>query len=154
MKIRKTNHLNDHQKELLLSLWNKEYPQQLAYPNTNAFNSYLDNLQNPRHYLLVTDDDNIGGWAFTFTRNEGQWFAIIVDGAYQKQGVGSKLLATLKQDNLLLYGWVTDHDNYLKVDGSKYNSPLPFYLKNKFKLIADERFENSQISAVKISYGI
>lgn len=154
MKIRKTNHLDSEQKLAALSLWNNEYPRQLAYPSIGAFNTYLADLLNPMHYLLITNEDLIGGWAFTFTRDERQWFAIIVNGLYQKQGFGSELLTELKKDNTLLHGWVTDHDNYVRADGSKYTSPLSFYLKNEFELVASERFENSQLSAVKISYDI
>lgn len=152
MKILKTNHLDNKQKATVLALWNNEYPSQLAYPDIDAFNEYLDNLQNQLHYLLIIDDDHIGAWAFTFTRDESQWFAIIVDGSYQRKGFGSTLLTALKSDNSLLNGWATDHDNYIKVDGSIYTSPLEFYLKNGFILNTDERFETNLISAVKISY--
>lgn len=153
MKIQKTSHLDNKQKAAVLTLWNNEYPSQLAYSGVDAFNEYLDNLQNQLHYLLIIEN-HIGAWGFTFTRDESQWFAIIVDGSYQRKGLGSTLLTALKKDNALLNGWAIDHDNYTKVDGSVYTSPLAFYLKNGFTLNTDERFETSLISAIKIRYHV
>lgn len=152
MKTRKTDILDGKQKTAVLTLWNNEYPSQLAYPDVDAFNEYLDNLIKPVHYLLTSKENLIVGWAFTFERENNRWFAIIVDSRIQRKGYGSMLLSSLKADNPTLFGWVTDHDKYVKADGSKYMSPLNFYLKNGFTLIPDQRFETNLLSAAMISF--
>src|ERR1043165_9217088 len=124
--------LEEREKEAILALWNNEYPAQLRYPDMSGLDAYLDNLSNPKHYF-AKKENQMAGWAFSFTREEDTWFAIIVDLAYQGGKLGTSLLSALKQHETILNGWVTDHDRYVKADGSSYRSPLAFYQKMVFK---------------------
>ncbi len=141
--------LADEVKPLLLQLWNAEYPAQLAYNSIADLQSYLNGLQESLHYLLYAADGTIAGWAFTFLREGGRWFGIIIAGKWQGRGIGRRLMMRLKSDNTELYGWVTDHDRYSKPDGTPYKSPIDFYKKADFK-VCDERLNMPHLSAVKI----
>jgi GNAT superfamily N-acetyltransferase len=147
-----TKELNNEQLKQIMILWNKEYPEQLAYQELSEFRSYLAGLVNTTHYLLADDHGLIKAWAFTFTRQAGRWFAIILDDSVQYQGYGTTLLNTLKTKEEKLYGWVTDHNRYLKKDQTNYRSPLDFYLKNDFTICDHVRLETDNLSAVKIQW--
>jgi GNAT superfamily N-acetyltransferase len=150
MQIVQTATLDLLQKQYLMELWNKEYPIQLGYRSIDDFEHYLQRLHTVTHYLITTREGTIRGWAFTFKREEAQWFAIIVDSRQQQQGLGSRLMRILKDENVKLKGWVVDHDQYDRPDGKPYPSPLPFYIQHGFKLIPNCRLENAQLSAVQI----
>ncbi len=152
MKPLTTTHLSTVQVQQLLLLWNKEYPEQLAYNDIAGFRSYLSGLTDPAHFLLFDEDSYIRAWAFTFTREAERWFAIILDESVQGKGVGTQLLSALKQNETCLNGWATDHDRYFKKDQTPYRSPIDFYLKNGFKLCDDVRLETEKLSAVKITW--
>jgi len=152
LKILKCTELNAKHKQAVLELWNKEYPKQLAYQHADSFDQYLAQLKSPVHYLLAGNDGDTQGWAFTFDRDGERWFAIIVDSTYQRMGLGSALLDAIKRDTKVINGWVTGHNEYLKTDGSTYNSPLAFYLKNGFTVVPNERLETDTLSAIKIIY--
>lgn len=144
--------LNDSQQAQLMQLWNKEYPEQLAYHELSEFRSYLTGLVNVTHFLLTDNDERIKAWAFTFTREAERWFAIILDSSVQYQGYGTSLLNTLKTKEQILCGWVTDHDRYVKKDQTNYHSPLEFYVKNDFTICNQVRLETDKLSAVKIQW--
>jgi GNAT superfamily N-acetyltransferase len=144
--------LDNNQLKQLLQLWNKEYPEQLVYQELSEFRSYLAGLTNVMHFLLADDHGLIKAWAFTFTREAERWFAIIVDSSVQYQGYGTSLLNTLKTKEQILYGWVTDHNRYVKKDQTNYRSPLDFYLKNNFTICDHIRLETDKLSAVKIQW--
>jgi GNAT superfamily N-acetyltransferase len=146
-----TNDLNNAYLQQLLLLWNKEYPEQLAYTDVSEFRSYLATLVNQQHVLVLDADDTISGWAFIFTREGERWFAVILDESVQGQGIGTALMNILKQNELCLNGWVTDHDRYLKKDQKPYRPPIDFYLKNGFT-VSDTRLETDKLSAVKITW--
>jgi len=141
--------LTDVVRQQLYQLWNTEYPVQLVYESITDFHCYLNGLQEPQHYLLYAADGNIAGWAFTFLRDGARWFGIIVAGKWQGRCIGKRLIMCLKNDNTELYGWVTDHDRYLKQDGTPYRSPVAFYEKLGFK-VCKERLNIPHLSAVKI----
>src|ERR1700744_2921967 len=114
--ILETSTLTQAQKESVLSLWNQEYPESLHYELAD-FEKYLSALTNGQHYLLSEDDDVVKGWAFTFTRDEQKWFAIILDHSIQVQGYGTQLLNRLKETEPILHGWVIDHNRAIKPNG-------------------------------------
>ena len=152
MSIIETDALTEEQKVQIMNLWNKEYPAQLQYSSIEGFDSYLNNLLQPNHFLAIDDNDTLMGWAFSFTRENERWFAIIIDGSMQRQGLGTSLLNRLKENETVLNGWVTDHDRYMKKNGEQYHSPLQFYSRNNFIFCHDVRLETEKLSAVKIAW--
>jgi hypothetical protein len=115
------------------------------------FELYLNGLSKTKHYLLY-DDDKINGWAFTFLRDQEDWFAIILDQKIQGKGNGSLLINELKKNNDCLNGWVIDQENEAKLNNEFYKSPMPFYIKNDFTVLKEIRIENEKMSGVKINW--
>jgi len=152
MKITTTHQLNLVQKEQVLQLWNNEYPEKLTYKNMAGFESYLEKLNEVKHFLLANNDEKIQGWAITFKRENETWFAIILSENLHGKGWGTKVLNELKQNKKALNGWVIDHSDDKKRNGSFYKSPLEFYLKNGFEVLSDTRLELEIMSAVKIKW--
>jgi hypothetical protein len=152
MRLYTSRLLNNNQQAQLMQLWNKEYPEQLAYCELSEFRSYLTGLANVMHFLLTDNDELIKAWAFTFTREAERWFAIILDNTVQGQGHGTSLLDILKTKEQILCGWVTDHNQYKKKDQTNYRSPLDFYLKNNFTICDQVRLKTDKLSAVKIQW--
>jgi hypothetical protein len=150
MKVIETVYLTAEQKRVIYGLWNQEYPEMLTYKSIADFDSYINNLIETNHLLLVDDFGDIEGWTVTFTRENERWFVIILDRKVQGQGKGTLLLNRLKQKEHKLCGWVIDHDNDKKQDGEPYKSPLKFYEKNGFIIYSDTRVDNEKLSAVKI----
>ena len=152
MQIIETTSLTPEQKEIICRLWNSEYPASLRFNTVADFEDYLNNLAIITHYLLQNDPGKIEGWAFLFTRDNEKWFVLILDRKVQGQGKGTLLLNKLKEKEQRLNGWVVDHDDYIKLDGQPYLSPLPFYLKNGFTLCSNTRLETEKLSAIKIAW--
>jgi len=152
MRIIQKENLSLEQKDSLMQLWNNEYPKRLHLNTIEDFELYLNGLANSKHYLLLNDSDKIIGWTFTFLREDENWFAIILDHQIQGKGNGSLLMNKLKSKNNSLNGWVVDHENEIKQNGDFYKSPMPFYIKNSFTIIAETRIENEKMSAVKINW--
>jgi hypothetical protein len=152
MKIIQTTSLTLDQKQLLFELWNSEYPEKIGYSELSGFEDFLDGLSNKEHYLGVDDENQIVGWAFTFFRENEDWFGIIIKSVMQRKGFGILLLEELKKNKLVLNGWVIDHSNDFKQNKEPYLSPLVFYTKNGFQVEKDLRIENEKISAVKIRW--
>ena len=152
MEIVQKEVLSLEQKQALCQLWNNEYPEKLGYKKTEEFDVYLNSLSSTKHYLLIDDENEIKGWAFTFLRENEVWFAIIVDDQMQGKGKGSLLLEEMKKGKNNLNGWVVDHENDSKQNGEAYISPLLFYIKNSFTICNGTRIENEKISAVKINW--
>jgi len=153
MKFIKKEVLTEGQKEEIYSLWNDEYPEKLTHRNLESFEDYLDGVAQKLHLLLLDDQEQIIGWLFLFERNEEDWLAMIVAGKLQGKGYGTRLLKEAMLHTDTLNGWVIDHFNDRKLNGDIYRSPLAFYLKNGFRLVAEERFESAKMSAVKIRSG-
>ncbi|WP_281238385.1 hypothetical protein [Flavobacterium praedii] len=101
---------------------------------------------------MINDQNQLKGWAFTFFREEEDWFAIILNSNIHGNGFGTLLLNELKISKSNLNGWVVDHQNDKKQNKDTYFSPLNFYIKNGFKVNQNIRLENNYISAVKISW--
>ncbi len=152
MEIIEKEVLSLEEKEKLLNLWNNEYPEKINYKNIEEFDLYLNGLSNVKHYLLIVSKNKIKAWAFSFFRDNEDWFAIIVDNQIQGKGNGSLLLNELKKGKNNLNGWVVDHENDIKQNNESYKSPLLFYIKNGFTICKETRIENEKISAVKINW--
>lgn len=152
MKIIQTLVLSLEQKQLLFELWNAEYPERIGYKELSEFQNYLDQLSSVKHYLLINDLKQLVGWAFTFVREEEDWFGIIIDSKMQGKKLGTLLLDELKKHKSVLNGWATDHQNDVKRNKEPYLSPLEFYTKNGFIVDQNIRMENDKISAVKIRW--
>jgi hypothetical protein len=152
MRIIEKQALSLDEKKILNKLWNNEYPEKIGYRELSEFEGYLDGLSNTVHYLVVNDQNQILGWAFTFLREAEDWFGIIINSEIQAKGFGILLLDELKKSKLVLNGWVIDHQNDLKQNKEPYLSPLGFYTKNGFLVHENCRIENDKISAVKIRW--
>jgi GNAT superfamily N-acetyltransferase len=152
MKIVEKEVLSDEEKEVLKELWNNEYPARLHLKTIEDFELYLNGLSNTKHYLLFDDSDKIIGWTFTFLREEEDWFAIILNSNIQGKGNGSLLINEIKKKKKSLNGWVIDQENEIKQNNELYKSPMPFYIKQGFTILADTRIENEKMSAVKINW--
>ncbi|MBB6127142.1 GNAT family N-acetyltransferase [Mucilaginibacter lappiensis] len=152
MEISVQSFLTHTQLHAAYQLWNDEYPEKLQYQNINDFNGYLDNLGNKQYFLLIDEDDILQGWSATFLRDNERWFAIILNSKVQGKKYGTRILNEIKKHETFLAGWVIDKEGELKSNGSKYASPLAFYIKNGFKVLEDYRIESEKLSAVKISW--
>ncbi len=62
MNVIRTIQLTEDQKLQVYSLWNREYPAQLVYNDMAAFETYLHELKDQRHYLLLDDNSKVSGW--------------------------------------------------------------------------------------------
>lgn len=96
MKVIQTLVLTLEQKQSLFELWNAEYPERICYKELFEFESYLKELSELKHYLLVNDFDQILGWSFIFLRDHENWFGIIIDSKIKGKGFGTFLLEELK----------------------------------------------------------
>ena len=152
MKFIEPEKLSQGQKEEVFELWNNEYPDVLAYSALAEFDDYLNNLDNRYHILLVDDAEKVKGWYLEFTRDDEKWFVLIVGSEVQNRGYGSQLLEMGKSRTDKLNGWVIDHNNYKKLSGEPYLSPLGFYVKNGFKVLHDKVLKTEKINAVQIEW--
>ncbi len=152
MEITITKQLSAFEKNELMALWNAVYPSNLYYNKLEELEQYFNGLSGIQHYLIKDNTFKIVAWAFTFNREAAIWFAILIDSAFQKKGIGSELLNALKKDNPKLNGWVIDKEVYYLKNSENYLSPLPFYLKNNFVLCDNIRLETDKISALKIEW--
>ncbi|NME68438.1 GNAT family N-acetyltransferase [Flammeovirga aprica] len=143
--------LNLLEKERLMLIWNNEYPMQLSYQSLEAFENYLNKVNQKRFILAKTYGNQIVGWFFKFEREGELWFATIVDEKHKGKGIGSTLLKLGKKQFGALNGWVIDHNRYFKNNGQKYLSPLEFYIKNACRVHHGQRLEVAVLSAVKIT---
>jgi GNAT superfamily N-acetyltransferase len=150
MIFEKTDALSSLLQNKLLEAWNSEYPLVLNH-DSNSFEKYLNSLANLQHTVVKDDKQNFCAWYFEFDRNQERQFGIIVHQDFQNKGLGKKLLERAKKQNNSLFAWVVDSNEYVKLDGSPYTSPLNFYLKNGF-LIEPERWDSEKIKTVKISW--
>ena len=135
-----------------MELWNDEFPEKLNYQTLADFESYLSNLEDQFHILMLDNNQNIKGWYFDFIRDAERWFAIILNTEMSGKGYGTQLLNLAKEKEPVLNGWVIDHENDKKRNGETYTSPLNFYLKNGFELLPNNRLELEKLSAVKIRW--
>ncbi len=152
MEFVKCSTLSISERLEIFELWNNEYPEKLSYKSTREFDKYLGNLTEQSHILLIDVDRKIKGWYFDFIRDNGKWFAIILDSKIHLKGFGTKILSLAKEKEIELNGWVIDHNRDKRRNGEYYKSPLSFYLKNGFEKLSESRLELGKISAVKIKW--
>lgn len=152
MNFIESNSLTEEQKKEIITLWNNEYPKKLVYKNIAEFEQYLSNLDNKNHILLLDENDLLKGWFMYFERNNDTWFAVIMDSSLQGQGLGTKFLNHAKSKNEVLNGWVIDHNKEMKQNGEAYISPVKFYSKNNFKILADNILEYKEIKGIVVRW--
>jgi GNAT superfamily N-acetyltransferase len=152
VRIIETTLLSETQKAEVLQLWNGEYPAQLRYAQPADFDTYLAALTDKTHLFAVNDEGQVLGWALSFIRDGERWFAIIIHRSMQGRGQGAALLNALKAKGQPLAGWATDHERYTKADGSPYQSPLGFYLRQGFTTNPLVRLALPHLSAVRIDW--
>jgi GNAT superfamily N-acetyltransferase len=104
------------------------------------------------HYIIENEKQEIIAWGVMFEKEDEHRFSILVVKKYQGQELGKQLIDSFKKDYPIFYGWVIDHDNDVKINGEKYVSPLPFYLKHGFKILNEQRIDTEMISAVKVEF--
>ncbi len=150
MTIDATGTLTEDQLESLKDLWNAEFPVAMAHAQRSGLHAYLSGLGNVKHWLLCDDMGTIHGWAYSFDRDGGRWFAMLLRRTVQGRGHGPTLLDQLCAGERQLQGWVIDHPNEVKEDDDPYRSPLGFYQKCGFVVDAGSRLELAQVSAVRI----
>lgn len=149
MRIEIMKNLTEDQTKEINLLWNQVYPVKLK----NRFGLLLNGINKYEHHLLLNESDEVVGWAVAFLRNNETWFSILISATNQSKGYGKLLIESLKQNFNHLCGWVIDHNNDLKEDGSVYYTPKQFYQKNGF-IITNERIETDILSAVKIKFDV
>jgi GNAT superfamily N-acetyltransferase len=146
VEIIKTLALTEKQASQINDLWNEEYPLKLK----DRFGILLMGAISYTHYLINDDCGNVAAWAVNFEKDNETRFSIIVNKNQQGKGLGTLLIARLKEELSEFYGWVIDHNNDKKSNGSYYLSPLSFYIKNGFEVLHDIRMDNDLLNAVKI----
>lgn len=151
MEIIEVAELTKNQKEQIHIIWNKVYTAKITYQSIDELDNYLNRVSNHKH-LLIINNATLMGWYFQFMREDETWFSLMLDPSMHGKGYGSKLLNIAKQSVDELNGWVIDKSNEPKLDGTIYQSPLEFYLKNDFTVIHDTRLEVEVISAIKIKW--
>jgi GNAT superfamily N-acetyltransferase len=119
-EIIKTPELSITQKEAVIKLWNREYPRSVMHETTASFDDYLHKRKDKTHFLLADDLQSIVGWAVLFERDNGRWFALLVDTVVQGKGYGTALLTKLKENERILHGWAVDANDVPKVNGKLY----------------------------------
>jgi predicted GNAT family N-acyltransferase len=148
MKVTFTASLSANQIQQIDVLWNQEYPKNLI----NRFSILLTDAANYRHFIIENDAREIVAWAVLFDKENETRFSIIVTEASKGKGLGGQLMDVLKQVCPCFYGWVIDHENDLKNDGSIYRSPITFYLKHGFEVLSEQRLDTPIIKAVKVKW--
>jgi GNAT superfamily N-acetyltransferase len=146
--ILKTKTLSALQEAQINQLWNEEYPLKLK----DRFPILLNGVEHYSHYLIENENKNVLAWAVDFEKDNETRFSIIVSSKHQGKGLGSLLVETLKTEIKEFYGWVIDHDSDIKSDGSHYKSPMSFYIKHGFEVLADDRIQSDMLTATKVRW--
>jgi GNAT superfamily N-acetyltransferase len=151
MEIINSDSLTKDQKRQILNLWNNEYPKDLSLAGVDGFDAYLEKLSD-KHHLLIVNQDEVEGWLIYFIRDGERCFAMLLDPRVQGKGLGRALLEKAKQYNAVLVGWVIKGNDHLKNDGSFYKSPVDFYEKAGFKILADVITEKNGIKGIQVRW--
>jgi len=152
MTFLQTSTLSPTQKENVLTLWNSVPPANIAHDSMESLAEYFTTLEDVVYTLTLDDTNRIVGWFADFNRDNGRWFAMLLDQSIHGKGVGSQLLTQVKSRYDEISGWVIDHDKDIRLDGSPYISPVNFYLKNGFEIVSDVRLELDYLSCVKMRW--
>lgn len=142
--------LTDAEKFRIAALWTAEYPADIAFFSVADFEEFLESIGNRRHFIATAQGGEIAGWLISFDRDGERWFSIIVDETFKGRGIGRGLLDLAFDHDRELNGWVVPTDEYFTHFGKPYKSPLGFYLKYGFDVIAGEKFAKTLIDTVKI----
>lgn len=145
MEILKVKSLTTTQFDQINEMWNQEFPINLM----DRFGMLLQNVENYNHYM-IEEGNEVLAWAADFEKDGETRFSILVKDNYQGKGFGKLLVNRLKRDLGEFYGWVIDHDGYLKQNGKTYLTPITFYQKTGFEVLRDVRSDSALIKAVKI----
>jgi ribosomal-protein-alanine N-acetyltransferase len=145
IEIHKTKELTSRQIQQIQQLWNQEYPVNLK----DRFSILLEEVEQYHHYLIEQNNE-VWAWAVGFEKDNETRFSLIVSSTHQNKGLGTLLLERLKNELGEFYGWVIDHNNDLKQDGTHYKTPLPFYSQNGFEVLPENRIDTAMLQAVKI----
>lgn len=151
MDIKLLSALEPDEWEWVHTCWNAENPVPSQMATKHELEKSLNLGANPRHYL-IKNDGLIQGWALTFDSQIGREFLILVDGAHQSRGIGSKLVKTMQTYEPVLNSWIIDQDIFRKANGAIYYSPLMFYLKHGFMVLIDERTDHFGIEKTRINW--
>ncbi|OJJ15999.1 hypothetical protein BKI52_35085 [marine bacterium AO1-C] len=144
--------LTNEQKQAIMQVWNEVYPAQLAHTTLVSFEKYLQPLKREQHILVIDNTEKIVGWLVTFDRYNDRWFAMLLADRIKGQGVGSELLNQVKTINKVLNGWVVEHNDYKRRDGTPYLSPLNFYIKNGFTVLPENRLEDQKLTVIQVRW--
>lgn len=150
MDLIEKKNLDDNDKVQISRIWNNEYPISLNFSDSEGLENYLAKLSDPSHFILQDQKGQIVAWACKFERDNGRWFALILDESIHGKGKGTTMLNLIKENEKELNAWVIDKEDSFKINGEVYKSPLNFYLKNDFTICPEIRMENEKMSAVKI----
>ena len=150
MKYVKSKTISLLLKQVLLKIWNEEYPAVLKH-YSHTFDEYLNRLKDVEHTFVMDELGSLVGWYFDFQRNDERQFAILISSKYQNKGIGKHLMEQAKLKHPELYGWVVDSDEYLKSNGESYKSPISFYLSIGFDLTC-KRWDSEKIKTIKIRH--
>jgi GNAT superfamily N-acetyltransferase len=149
IQIKQTQLLTPEQQATIHQLWNDEYPLKLK----DRFPLLLEGTVSFNHYLIEDESGKVIAWAVDFVKEDEQKrFSIIVSSHYKGKGIGAALINRLKGENSEFYGWVIDHNEDLKSDGTFYRTPMPFYLKHGFEILPDKRIDTEMIRAVLVKW--
>lgn len=152
MELIKTQSLSLQQKLDIIELWNEEYPKALSLSGLEAFEEYLQNLEDKHHLILTDETGSVKGWLIYFIRDHERCFAMLLHASLQGKGWGSRLLNFAKAHNSSLIGWVIDHETETKQNGENYKSPIAFYRKNGFEILSDVQWKKQNINGIKVKW--
>ncbi len=144
--ITHSKQLSEEEFEFVNNLWNSEYPVQL----NNRLSLLLEDCSAQDHYFFKNEESEKVAWLVVFEKENEKRFSILVSNKIARKGVGTELMKVLKNNHSNVYGWVINHNEDVKIDGSKYISPLPFYEKIGCEILFNDKLETDLIKAVKI----
>jgi SAM-dependent methyltransferase len=138
-------------REQALKIWNQVYPVSIAHEDLTSFEKNMEEI-GEREDLTMIENNNLVGWLFLFTRFDQPWFGIVVHPDHQGKGIGQALMARAMDLRDELHGWVIPHNDYKRMDGQPYPSPIGFYEKLGFEIRYDQTYENEKIKAIRIRW--
>jgi GNAT superfamily N-acetyltransferase len=147
-EIIQTKVLTPEQSAQINQLWNDEFPAQLK----DRFPLLLLDVDSYDHFLIEDANQKVMAWVVVFQQAQQTRFSLIVAANQRNKGLATLLINQLKGTNPVFYGWVIDHEQDLKSNGAPYPSPLAFYEKLGFEILANVRLDTEMIKAVMIKW--